>query len=349
MWLNMRKIVKKYFIPQEENNHKPYFLRRKALCAIAVFVFFVEIAFFANVYFFSSRVDFLASVLPSVLVSLTNENRDQKNLSPLSTNPMLQLAAQMKANDMATKGYFSHTSPDGLEPWYWLKQVGYSYSYAGENLAVDFVDSDDVTDAWMKSPTHRANMINQNYREVGIAVAPGKYKGRDTLFVVQFFGTPKDKVTLAQNPVPPVESKHTDAGVQTKTQKTQKIVSIPKTQDTFSSVENVILGTETKANIADIKPITSSKINSFLRPIEKIITSPRQLSDYVFGILIIFLAFVLALTIFIAIKAQHLSTIAGAIAMIIFVAGMIYFNNFIFNSDGVAIPSDFTAATIEAF
>lgn len=355
MWLSMRKTVKKYFIPQEGNNHKPYFLRPKALGVVAVFVFIVEVALFANVYFFSSRVDFLASVLPGVLVSLTNENRDQKNLSPLSTNPVLQLAAQMKANDMATKGYFAHTSPEGLEPWYWLKQAGYSYSYAGENLAVDFVDSDDVTDAWMKSPTHRANMVNQNYREVGIAVASGKYKGKSTLFVVQFFGTPKSSATLAQ--VSPVESQPAHAPVQapvqttkiSKSPQTQTVVNIPKTQDTLASVKNTILGTETQANVADIKPIVSSKANSFLRPIEKIITSPRQFSDYVFGALILFLAFVLALTIFIAIRIQHPNTIAGAVAMIVLVAGVIYFNNTVFKSDGAEVPSDFTASVIQAF
>ena len=48
------------------------------------------------------------------------------------------IAAQAKADDMATKGYFAHTSPDGKNSWYWFKQAGYTFTYAGENLALDF-------------------------------------------------------------------------------------------------------------------------------------------------------------------------------------------------------------------
>ncbi len=334
----MRKTIKKYFIPQQENNHKPHFLRPKALAIMAVFVFIVELALFSNVYFFSSRVDYLASVLPSVLVNLTNENRADNNLSTLSTNPVLQLAAQMKANDMATRSYFSHTSPDGKEPWYWLNQAGYSYSYAGENLAVDFVDSDDVTDAWMKSPTHRANMVNQHYTEVGIAVAQGVYKGKNTLFVVQFFGAPK-KVAVVDAPKPISQA----ASVPKPTKPVSQI-SVP-----VEAVKNVVLGTETKANILDAQPISPPKVNSFVKPIEKIITSPRQLSDYLFGGLVLLLAIVLSLTIFIAIRIQHPNTIAGAVAMIVLVAGVIYFNNIIFKSGGATVPSDTTASVIQAF
>lgn len=360
----MRKTIKKYFIPQEGNNHKPYFLRPKALGIMAIFVFIVEILFFASVFFFSNRADYLASVLPSVLVSLTNENRNHNNLSLLSTNPVLQLAAQMKADDMAAKGYFSHTSPDGLEPWHWLKQVGYAYSYAGENLAVDFVDSSDVTDAWMKSPSHRANMINQNYKEVGIAVASGIYKGRKTLFVVQFFGAPKSYSTIAQAPASAVTPSSPSSPVQvakasavsngassqssSQSKTVSPQVSAPSIQDVTTDIRNVVLGTDTGVKVADAKPIVSSKANSFLRPIEKIITSPRKFSDYVFGALILLLSIVLALTIFIAIKIQHPSTIAGAIAMIVLVAGMMYINNSVIKSDGVKVPSGTAAAVIQA-
>ena len=61
----------------------------------------------------------------------------------------------MKAQDMATLGYFAHVSPDGKTPWYWIEKVGYDYQYAGENLAINFSDSKDVTNAWMASPLHK--------------------------------------------------------------------------------------------------------------------------------------------------------------------------------------------------
>src|SRR3989338_5878655 len=91
---------------------------------------------------------------------------------------------------MATRGYFAHTSPDGLTPWHWLDVVGNNYSMAGEHLAVNFFESDDVDQAWMNSPTHRANIVKEGYKEIGIGIASGVYQGRNTTFVAQFFGTP---------------------------------------------------------------------------------------------------------------------------------------------------------------
>jgi hypothetical protein len=103
---------------------------------------------------------------------------------------LLTVAAQDKANDEATKGYFAHTSPQGLTPWYWFQQVGYNFDYAGENLAVNFSDSEDVTTAWMNSPEHRANILNTDFTQIGIAAAQGVYEGEPTTFVVEEFGTP---------------------------------------------------------------------------------------------------------------------------------------------------------------
>lgn len=114
------------------------------------------------------------------------------------SNDLLSAAAQLKANDMAAKGYFAHVSPDGKTPWYWIDKVGYSYDYAGENLAVNFIDSADVSNAWMASPTHRANILNPVFKEVGTATAVGTYKGRNAIFVVQLFGTPTGKVTAVK-------------------------------------------------------------------------------------------------------------------------------------------------------
>lgn len=132
----------------------------------------------------------LASVLPGVVALLTNEARTGESLNPLSENALLQKGAQLKANDMAAKGYFSHTGPDGAQPWKWFAQAGYRYEYAGENLAVNFDESEDVVNAWLKSPTHRANILKHNFTEIGVGVATGTYKGKEAVFVVQFFGKP---------------------------------------------------------------------------------------------------------------------------------------------------------------
>ncbi|MDB5189348.1 MAG: hypothetical protein JWL82_305 [Parcubacteria group bacterium] len=131
-----------------------------------------------------------AAVITSMLVDLANTDRGSNSVGELTTSATLTAIAQAKANDMAEKGYFAHTSPEGHSPWYWFQKGGYTFSYAGENLAVDFSDSADVERAWMNSPTHRANLLNQHFTQIGIATAVGTYQGRTTTFVVQEFGTP---------------------------------------------------------------------------------------------------------------------------------------------------------------
>lgn len=136
-------------------------------------------------------LDSLSAIYASVLVNLTNQNRAAANISELTVNPLLEKAAQMKADDMAAKGYFAHNTPSGLTPWYWIQQAGYKYTYAGENLAVNFQESSDVETAWMNSPGHFLNIMNPKYTEIGIATSTGIYKGRTAIFVVQMFGSPQ--------------------------------------------------------------------------------------------------------------------------------------------------------------
>lgn len=91
---------------------------------------------------------------------------------------------------MAARGYFSHDTPEGKKPWQWIDEVGYEYQYSGQNLAVNFTESKEVQEAWMNSPTHRANIVKPQYTEIGIGTAEGMYKGEKVTFVVQFFATP---------------------------------------------------------------------------------------------------------------------------------------------------------------
>lgn len=142
----------------------------------------------------------LAAVVTSTLVTLANQDREQEALGELAVNPLLVAAAKAKAEDMAEKGYFSHVSPDGTEPWFWMRQAGYAYAHAGENLAVNFSDSENVEEAWMDSPAHRANILDERFTEIGIATAVGEYKGEKTTFVVQMFGTPAKAASAAPAP-----------------------------------------------------------------------------------------------------------------------------------------------------
>ena len=152
-------------------------------------VFIVSISVFSG--FRGVVIDSLSAVYGSVLVALANNERSINNAGKLTVNATLERAAQMKADDMASKGYFAHNSPEGKTPWYWFEQAGYNYEYAGENLAVNFNDSDEVHTAWVKSRGHFLNIINPRYTEIGIATSTGMYKGREAVFVVQMFGTPQ--------------------------------------------------------------------------------------------------------------------------------------------------------------
>ena len=170
---------------------KPKGHRNKAiLVGVLAATVLVEAFLFVGGFAFLQKGGGLASVLPGVVAVLTNDAREEESLLALSESEVLARGAQLKADDMASKGYFSHTGPDGSAPWKWFQAAGYRYEYAGENLAVNFNESEDVVDAWLKSPTHRANIMKANFTEVGIGVATGTYKGKEATFVVQFFGKP---------------------------------------------------------------------------------------------------------------------------------------------------------------
>jgi uncharacterized protein YkwD len=132
----------------------------------------------------------VGTVLPAVVVDLTNKERGEIAEKPLVRSATLDAAAKLKAEDMAKNEYFAHYSPTNVSPWHWFDEAGYVYAYAGENLAIHFTDSTEVVDAWMNSPAHRANIVNGLYTEIGVGTAKGKYEGYDTVYVVQLFGTP---------------------------------------------------------------------------------------------------------------------------------------------------------------
>jgi len=172
---------------------------------------FVQSSLFDYIYWHAETM--LTTVLPSVIVELTNEERLDAALPTLTRNSLLDETARKKAQDMVDHEYFAHDSPEGVEPWYWFDEVGYDYVHAGENLAIYFEDSDDVVEAWMDSPLHKANILSGKYTEIGVAAVRGEYKGYDTVFVVQHFGTPAATVL----PMEEVTEVHTLANTLTVT------------------------------------------------------------------------------------------------------------------------------------
>lgn len=195
--------VLNHFVPHRTNAYRPHILRRGWLVFFLALVLATEGFLVASLVARQSGGSFLANVLASELEVYTNEERVQNNVTQLTDNTLLDQAAEAKAKDMAAKGYFAHLSPDGRQPWDFIAATGYDYQYAGENLAVRFVDSKDVVNAWMASPTHRANIVKPVYRDIGIGIAEGMYKGTPATYVVQYFGTPAGQVLgAAVGPTP---------------------------------------------------------------------------------------------------------------------------------------------------
>lgn len=132
-------------------------------------------------------------------VRLVNEARKSKGLETLSLNESLSLAAQRKMEDMLRNDYFAHTSPEGKSPWNWIESEGYQYEYAGENLAMNYADPESQQQAWMKSESHRKNILNPNYQEIGVAVGRGTVDGKEVSITVHEFGTQRGYVASAED------------------------------------------------------------------------------------------------------------------------------------------------------
>jgi len=189
--------LKKYLIPHEGNDHQPHLLRPQSVIFVCMLALIVESIFLFGSSYIIPRSKLFGVILVNALINGTNQARTTDGLSSLHESPLLDAAAQEKANDMVANNYFAHTSPSGLSPWYWFENVGYNFTAAGENLAVDFTDSQDVTAAWLNSPEHRANILTAGYTDIGMATAQGEFQGHPAVYVVELFGTPSKVFSFA--------------------------------------------------------------------------------------------------------------------------------------------------------
>lgn len=194
--------AKHIFVPHKGNNYHPHLIRKHGLAIVLVLALSTQL-----VYTFATTGKFgvlgrVTDVTVSGLLDGTNQARQSSGLSPLSINSKLNQAAYAKAQDMLAKNYWAHTSPDGTPPWKWFSDYGYSYDSAGENLAKNYPTSDAVIKAWLASPTHRANVLNSKYQDVGFAVVDGNLQGQNTLLVVALYAQPVVGAVLASTDLP---------------------------------------------------------------------------------------------------------------------------------------------------
>ena len=180
-----------HFLPRKEHKKRAKLLSHPALLSYIIFISLTILVISPASARFPKVLGFASNVTTQDLLGYTNKTRAENNEKPLKLNNLLSLAAYEKAQNMFAEDYWAHVSPSGKEPWDFIVSSGYEYIYAGENLARDFNNSNSVVDAWLKSPTHRDNLLSANYDDIGFAVVNGVLDGHETTLVVQMFGKSK--------------------------------------------------------------------------------------------------------------------------------------------------------------
>ena len=180
------------FVEIEVSGIKPVAIRHKHIvkkvCELVLFAILIG----------AGTVGAHASEITSENVRFqVNYYREIRGLKPLDDDARLDNAAENKSTDMIDRDYFEHYAY-GLSPWIFIADQKYNYLYAGENLAMDFQTSEGMVRAWMSSPTHRRNILNPDFDDIGIGIVKGEYtengNTHETVMVTNMFGKEKPKI-----------------------------------------------------------------------------------------------------------------------------------------------------------
>ncbi|MCF7843905.1 CAP domain-containing protein [Candidatus Gracilibacteria bacterium] len=340
-------VLKHIFIPHSENDFKPHFFRELGVSVVLFTSVFLLGSSFGSSFLIHKTV-LGAEIATDVLIDLTNESRLAYNYKPLVRNTVLDQAAELKGKDMASKQYFSHNSPDGVTPWYWLRQVGYNFLYAGENLAINFTDATEVEEAWLGSPTHRANIMNAQFHEIGIATVQGFYNSYPTIYIVQMFGTPASaksksiELEKLQDVKTATDAKNTSVdnselpivGATTSLVGDVKGESVEATSSVVSNLEEIVSSGSliiVKNNDAIEEPrVTVESIPVYSTWYEKILFKFSYYLDYIYKALLIIIAFALVTMVLVEIRKQHYIHILYGVSLLLLLTIFIYINQSFF-------------------
>ncbi|AQA15763.1 CAP domain-containing protein [Streptomyces malaysiensis] len=123
--------------------------------------------------------------LTSEVIALTNAERAAARLAPLAQDPRLAAAAQAHSDDMVARDFYSHTGPEGHQPWDRARAAGATHRGIGENIACGQRSPAEVVRGWMDSPGHRANILKPDFTHIGVGHATGSRAGT---YWTQVFG-----------------------------------------------------------------------------------------------------------------------------------------------------------------
>jgi uncharacterized protein YkwD len=298
-----KNLVGDFLIPNDRNNHKPFAIRTKTL--ITYFLIAVGVKVLVTGFLFATYPTpaQLSAIISSNVIELLNQSRVEENLPPLKNQPVLEKYAYQKAIDMVARNYFSHDTPEGKKPWHWINKNDYDYVFAGENLAMGFTTAEMVHEAFMNSPSHRKNIMNEKYQDVGIAVVHGEIEGKKTILLVQFFGTQRrdlDSLVLNSENKPNAGLADTEISLDAES---EKVVAGVEQDETFAAGSLMVYSASPNKELVDL---VVEYTNIFFLAL----------------LLFIFIAFIL--NVFVKIKVQHPSLIIQGLVVIVLVASLAF-------------------------
>lgn len=353
-------IFKQYFIPSEDNEHKPKILRTKSLAIIVVALIIIKMSVAGYLFCIYPNQARMSELITKQIMELINIDRKSEGVNELANNFALNESALEKAQDMVEKGYFAHESPDGRMPWNFINRSEYAYLFAGENLAMNFTSAQAAHNALMLSETHKKNILNQRYTDVGLAVLSGEIEGKRTNVLVQIFGStsstklaiapavkepavPKQTATL---PVNTIKQEITEVSTQVKAEQV-KPTEVKPIEEKIENTEKPAVQDLNKSIIAEIKPDYSFnnkpaspdidfsgmrdglavEVKSFgVEQDQKISIAANaiKISHYIFFIVLAMVAVSLLVNILVKFSIQHKPLILQSILVIIFIIGLAY-------------------------
>ena len=206
------------------------------------------------------------------IIYSTNIERNNNGKKPLIENTTLDRTAYAKAKDMLDRQYFEHISPSGKGVGDLANNVGYDYITVGENLALgNFTTSADIVTAWMNSPGHRANILNDAYTEIGVGIVSGMYEGRNVWIAVQHFGRPLSDCPTINNVLKNTINKNEkDANImQTELSKQKTVIDAPGTNAQPDYIQLVNTYNELVKKYNTLIATTKDQITEYNKQIQK--------------------------------------------------------------------------------
>jgi hypothetical protein len=332
-------IFKNYFIPNDCNDFKPKILRTKTLAIIAIALLIVKMSVTGYLFFIYPNLARMTAMIQDEIYSLVNSERQTNDIAVLGTNEVLNKVAKAKADDMISKNYFAHKSSDGKMIWDMISRDEYPYLYVGENLAMNFTSAQSAHKALMLSETHKKNILNLKYTEIGVAVVPGEINNKKTNVLVQVFAHAKvasTPIVRQDTPSTPVESQvspsivdesqvlSAEESITTEPEKTEN--PIPTAPTTIEQERQAVaepaeelapnLNRDLRENILAATAIEiPNKNGTAIKAI--------NYSQYIFIGALALLIIALLVNILVRISIQHKPVIVQTLLVIVFVYGLI--------------------------